>query len=236
MSNPPSASEEEEEDRFLKTEFLERIAHELRGPSGVTLGALDELELALSSGNEVRVQALLSMARRGARRVLRTADRLSRSAQLEAGTASVTPFPIDLRGLVSRATLEASDTEGRSSVTVTTELADHPCMAAADAGWLGAAVAELVGQAIRAASRAVRVHVFKDGDQICVSVTDDRAAQLETARARFVRHGTRRDMGLDLPLVHDVARMHGSELVLDLHDGQTEPRSVTVCMRLAATK
>lgn len=236
MNKASDTAEEDEEDRFLKTEFLERIAHELRGPSGVTLGALDELELALSSGDTTRVQSLLSMARRGARRVLRTADRLSRSAQLEAGTASVSPFPIDVRGLVSRATLEATDTEGRSSVNIATELADYPCMAAVDAGWLGAAVAELVGQAIRAASRSVRVRVEKDGETICIVVTDDRAAQPEGARPRFARHGTRRDMGLDVPLVHDVARMHGSELVLDLHDGHPEPRSVSIAMRLAATK
>jgi signal transduction histidine kinase len=27
---------------YLKTSFLEALAHELRGPSGVTLGALDD--------------------------------------------------------------------------------------------------------------------------------------------------------------------------------------------------
>ena len=59
--------EHEDADLYLRTEFLERVAHELRGPSGVTLGAIDEMELLLGEDSE-KVKPLLSMARRGIRR------------------------------------------------------------------------------------------------------------------------------------------------------------------------
>jgi signal transduction histidine kinase len=231
--------EEDEDDRFLRTEFLERVAHELRGPAGVTLGALDELELALAENPTPRLLALLSMARRGARRVLRTAERLSRTAQLEAGSVSVTPFPIDIRNIVTRATLEAADTEGRSSVEVVTDVPDEACMVAADSGWIGIAIAEMVGQAIRCAARLVRVHVSREGDVFVVSVTDDRSAKPEVARARFSRNGGRRDTGLDMPLIQDVARMHGAPVeVLDHREAHEDGRrgGVSQKLRLPATR
>lgn len=238
MSERTQGLDDDEEDRFLRTEFLERVAHELRGPAGVTLGALDELELALAEATSPRVIALLAMARRGARRVLRTAERLSRTAQLEAGSAAVTPFPLDLRGVVSRATLEASDTEGRASVEVVTDLPDEPCMAAADSAWLSVAVTEMVGQAIRSATRSVSVRVVRDGEVICINVTDDRSMKPDTVKTRFARNGTRRDTGLDMPLVHDIARMHGSPIEMqDLRANDIEGgRGVRMQMKLAATR
>lgn len=231
--------EEDEEDRFLRTEFLERVAHELRGPAGVTLGALDELELALAENPTPRVLALLSMARRGARRVLRTAERLSRTAQLEAGSVSVTPYPTDIRNLVTRATQEAADTEGRSSVEVVTDVPEEACMVAADSGWIGIALSEMVGQAIRCATRLVRVQVARDGDVFVIIVTDDRAAKPEAMRPRFSRNGGRRDTGLDMPLVHDVARMHGAPVeVLDQREALEDGRrgGVSQKLRLPATR
>lgn len=212
MSQTARKTEADEDERFLRTEFLERVAHELRGPAGVTLGALDELELELAHAASPRMLQLLAMARRGARRVLRTADRLSRTAQLESGGVGVTAFPVDVRGIVTRATLDASETEGRASIEVTTEVPEDACMAAADSGWLGAAVGEMVGQAIRAASKRVHVAVVREDQAIWVGVTDDRATHLDVTRTRFASHGSRRDTGLDMPLVLDVARMHGHEL------------------------
>src|SRR5689334_21052599 len=100
--------------RYLRTELLERIAHELRGPAGVTLGALDELEHALDDAQRDQHKLLFAMARRGARRVLRTAERLTRTAQLEgSGIHAVPTAPTDLRGIVKQATEDAEAVEGR---------------------------------------------------------------------------------------------------------------------------
>jgi K+-sensing histidine kinase KdpD len=212
-------SESHDRSRFLCTEFLERVAHELRGPAGVTLGALDELEHALGEDVVAQNRTLFAMARRGARRVLRTADRLTRTAQLEGGTAHVTRMPADLRALVRQAVQDAELIEGRSSVKVTLRLPDEPSASEVDGAWLSIALMELVAQAIRCARRDVEVSLQARGKQVRLTVGDDRVAVMDMPSARFVPLQDRRDSALNWPLVNDVARAHGATLAQEtLHD------------------
>jgi signal transduction histidine kinase len=197
-------------EQFLRGEFLERLAHEMRGPTGVTLGALDELELALGPDAE-RLRALLNMARRGARKVLRTADRLSRTAQLDASHLELSPVPADLAALVRTACSDAETVEGRRTVKVTLQVADGPCLARLDAGWAQAAVVEVVTQGLRSARRAVDVSLSRDGDHCIVTVSDDGPARALVTE-RFVSQADRRDTGLAMPLAADVMRAHGGDL------------------------
>ena len=128
-------------DFYLRTELLERIAHELRGPTGVTLGALDEIERLLARSEcEEESRALISMARRGARRVLRTAERLTRTAQLEAGHTHMAATLLDVREIVARVARDTEQLEGRSAVRVELVTAAQPCVAHVDANWLGVAL------------------------------------------------------------------------------------------------
>lgn len=198
--------------RFLRTEFLERVAHELRGPAGVTLGAIDELEHALGAEVVAQNRVLFAMARRGARRVLRTADRLTRTAQLEGGTAHVSRLPSDLRTLVRQAVQDAELIEGRSSVKVTVRIGDEPCASEVDSGWLSIALMELVAQAIRCARREVEVSLQPRGNLLRLVVGDDRQVVMDMPSARFVTLQDRRDSALNWPLVTDVARAHGAAL------------------------
>lgn len=199
--------------RYLRTELLERIAHELRGPAGVTLGALDELEHALDDAQRAQHKLLFAMARRGARRVLRTAERLTRTAQLEgSGIHAVATAPTDLRGIVKQATEEAEAVEGRSSIKVALSLPEQPCMVAVDGGWLQIALGELVAQAIRCARKQVEVQLEAVAAKVRVTVTDDRIATTELTPTRFVPLKDRRDAALGWPLICDVAEAHGGEL------------------------
>ena len=119
MSHQQKSDAEHDTERYLRTELLERIAHELRGPAGVTLGALEEIERLLARSEiEEESRALISMARRGARRVLRTAERLTRTAQLEAGPTQMASTLLDVREIVARVARETELLEGRSTVRV----------------------------------------------------------------------------------------------------------------------
>jgi CheY-like chemotaxis protein len=61
-------------------QYLRRLSHDIRGPLGVTLGALDELELALGA-DAATYASLLAMARRGARKVLQIAESMSQRSE-----------------------------------------------------------------------------------------------------------------------------------------------------------
>src|SRR5579863_4434854 len=141
---------------YLRTTFLERIAHELRGPAGVTAGALDEIERIMGAQSE-EVRPFFLMAKRGLFRVLRAADRLQRTAHLERLAASGVQAPTDLRHLVAAAARDAEDIEARKSVRVAVTACEQPCLVVADVPWVRVAIAELVGNAIRFARASVSV-------------------------------------------------------------------------------
>jgi signal transduction histidine kinase len=196
---------------YLKTSFLEALAHELRGPSGVTLGALDELELALGD-NAAQYASLFAMARRGVRRVLRSADRLSRTAQLELSGPVLSLEPIDLNGLVERALREAELVEGRRGVTSELKRWASPLFLRVDANWLGAAVAEVIAAALRSARRSILVELQESAESARIIVCDDGVATNAPRLRRFEPSEDRRDTGLGFPMIKEVLDAHGGEL------------------------
>jgi signal transduction histidine kinase len=216
MSQASSKQDEPPDDpaSYLKTELLERIAHELRGPAGVTLGALDEIERMLGQSDNEESRALLSMARRGARRVLRTAERLTRTAQLEAGLLPSGTTLLDIREIVARAARDAEQLEGRSAVQVELLTSAQPCVAHVDPNWLGVALGELFSQAIRSARSRVQIQVQSEGGLVNISAHDDRTNTIEVSDTRFLPLRDRRDCALGWPLARDVARAHGGDLAI----------------------
>jgi len=214
MSIAPTESGESprvSQSTYLKTSFLEALAHELRGPSGVTLGALDELELALGEAAHAHA-SLFAMARRGVRRVLRTTDRLSRSAQLELSGVPSSFEEADLSLLVERAAREAELVEARRGVKLEITRPQEPVLLRVDANWLGAALAEVVAAALRAAKRSVLVELQQTSDSYRVIVCDDGPIASLPRLRRFEPSDDRRDAGLAFPLVKEVIDAHGGEL------------------------
>ena len=92
---------EESPERYMKTGFLARVAHDIRGPAGVALTAMDELETALGPEDVWQYAALFVIMRRSARRVLRIAEKLARGVEA-AGGAHYSPAPMALRPVVDR--------------------------------------------------------------------------------------------------------------------------------------
>jgi len=203
---------------YLKTSFLEALAHELRGPSGVTLGALDELELALGEAAQAHA-SLFAMARRGVRRVLRTTDRLSRSAQLELSGLSPTLEQTDLSALVERAARDAELVEARRGVKLDITRPAEPVMARVDATWLSEALSEVVAAGLRAAKRSVMVELQESGDSHRVIICDDGPITSLPRLRRFEPSDDRRDAGLAFPMVKEVIDAHRGEL--SLKNGET---------------
>jgi signal transduction histidine kinase len=213
-AEPPRVSQ----NTYLKTSFLEALAHELRGPSGVTLGALDELELALGEAAQAHA-SLFAMARRGVRRVLRTTDRLSRSAQLEQSGFAPALEEADLSALVERSAREAELVEARRGVKLEITRPQDPVLARVDATWLGAAISEVVAAALRAARRSVLIELQTNGDGHRVIICDDGPITSLPRLRRFEPSDDRRDAGLAFPLVKEVVDGHRGEL--SLKSGET---------------
>lgn len=224
---PPSA----EESAYLKTEFLERVAHELRGPAGVTLGALSEIEASLgdSAGD---LQRLFAMARRGAQRVVRVAERLQQTAQFEGSPPELSRGPCDLSSVVEAAVRDAEALEARRKIRVVYDRPAAGCTCMGDPRWLSVAIFELTSNAIRHAREQVKIALESSADGVTLTITDDGPPPSEPFRARrFQPHGDRRGLGLALALVSDIASLHQGQLTFEI--GQPgEGFGARVCLHL----
>jgi signal transduction histidine kinase len=205
-----------EDAAYLRTELLLRIAHDLRGPAGVTAGALEEIEAAVAAGASVEgLHAYLLMARRGLRRVLRVADRLQRTAELESGAIAWSMQPVDLRVLVTRAANESESIESRRAVEVHVSSSHEACPVDADADWMHAAIAEVVANAIRYARSRVEVHTATLADEVVVTVADDGPGFSCVPGPRFAPPADKRGLGLSLPIAYDVLASHRGRIEIE---------------------
>lgn len=218
--------------KVVPAEALERAAHDLRGAVGVTLGGLDGLERALSQADEAGREKLFAMARRGARRIERIADRLSRAAELQSGAATAHPTRADARDLVTRAIGEAKQLENRASILVTLNVVDRACIANFDLDWVSFAVRELVGNAIRMARHEATVVVSHEGEFVRVAVSDDHRLWQGGAPSEGHRHPN--DLGAGL--VTEIAARHGIGFMYEPNagTGDEDSRGVMAVLRLPA--
>ncbi len=206
-------SSEPRDESYVRTAFLERLAHELRGPAGVTFGALDQIERGVGGTGDPKLAAQLAMARRGVSRVVRTADRLQRAAQLERGNAPFAMVHCDVRGIVESAAHTAQVIDARRGVTIDVTASSEPCMASIDAGWLVSAVGEIVTNAIRFASSKVRIDTRLEETEIRIAICDDGPGfSSPPSFGRFEAPARGSGLGLSLPLVHEVLGAHGGRL------------------------
>jgi signal transduction histidine kinase len=208
-SSPPADDTPQD---YLRTTFLERIAHELRGPAGVTSGALDEIERAVGAQAE-ELKPFFSMARRGLGRILRSAARLERTAHFEGHAATgAVKDTADLRDVVAAAVRDAEDIEARRGVRVEVTASESACTVAADVPWARAAIAEVICNAIRFARTAVSIDTRFAGGEALVTVLDDGPGFDGPVPRRFEPPFPRAGLGLSLPLVRDVVQAHGGRL------------------------
>jgi signal transduction histidine kinase len=202
-------------DLATHADLLEKVAHDLRGPAGVTLGALEELDLAVGKGGDHT--ALIEMAQRGVKKILRTAERLTRLSRLAAGQ-ELAVVPIDFARVVNETCTEVTFLEGRRNVTVTPELPGDGARVLADESWLRALVAELLAQALRSARSSVGVTLRKLVGKMVLAVRDDgalgdRARALETKPAGE-SVPLRSDPVFALCMAADIAKLQGASLEL----------------------
>lgn len=205
---------EPEEHTYLRTSFLDRVAHELRGPAGVIDGAVQELEAALGpAAAEHRV--LLDMMRRGVRRIVRTADRLQQTGQCERDNLELNKSRCDVTELVRRAVSEAAATEGRKKIQVEVDAPVLHSFADIDERWMGVAIYEIASNSIRHARESVRVALEQDPEGLSLTFVDDNRNGHDFAPMRFKPPREARGLGLALAIVRDVVQAHGGSLSID---------------------
>lgn len=211
---PASSDDSEPNGDYVRTEFLQRIAHDLRGHAGVIHGALQELEASVSD-QAGSPSTFFGMAKRGVKRILRMAERLQQTGQLAHGAPSLTSSDCDMRVLVQQAAEDAEAIEARKKITIEIDLPGATVGCVADGHWLSAAFFEVTSNAIRNATARVWISVqTPDPEHITISFTDDGKESDEFGPARFKAPKDRRGLGLGLAIVEDVVAAHGGSFAI----------------------
>jgi signal transduction histidine kinase len=193
---------------YLRTNFLERLAHDLRGAASTGGGALDELATQLS-GNEG--ERFAQIARRSLARVLRMSQSLAEAAELERGNVALHVTDNDLHTLISSAVGGAQALENRRGIALTVEGGGT---ARCDAERLKRAVFELASNAIRAARTKVQASATIHGARVVIAISDDGPGAPPVV-PRFTPTGERRGLGLGVAMAADVAALHGGGLTVE---------------------
>jgi signal transduction histidine kinase len=218
-----------DEEAYLRTAFLEPIAHELRGSVNNVQGAISELEQALGDDAE-KHRLLIAMAHRGIARILRTAARLEQVARLKEGTTRFNRAPADLCGLVRYAITSAEGIEARRKVAVTHQMPEAPLTWSLDERWMAVALSELASNAIRHAKQRVIVRVTVSDGEVSVLFAEDNdsGGDLTLDPSKPPRRG----MGLGLAIARDVVLLHGGRLDIESGDPAGPARGARVSLTI----
>lgn len=136
-----------------------RVAHDVRGPVGVIVAALHEIELIIAElGDDSRGEEfsrLLEMARRGTRKLERTATTMDAIGVLEAPT----PSGVDLHPMVITAIERMKRAERRPQVVVNGPAPGQTVRVRVAPQLFSHAIEEVLAYAIRRSASEVRVTI-----------------------------------------------------------------------------
>lgn len=204
------------EETYLRTGFLERVAHDSRGAASVSIGALDEIDAILAEREDLG--PLLAIVRRGLGRVLRISESLADAADLEHGHATAGAESMDFGRLAKDACERARTFERRRGIVL--ESRCEPLMAVVDGPRMARAIFELASNAIRHARANVMVETSANDVETTVAVSDD-GAGCGPAAPRFTASTEGLGLGLGLAFAVGVAALHDGRLVVGRHEGRT---------------
>jgi signal transduction histidine kinase len=224
---PERASSDAEHDN-LRAELMRRLAHELRGPAGVTSQALRELEIALAEGRPTAT--LVAMMQRSVKRFVRLAERLSMAGELERGPARLELAALDLREATRAATAEAVALLSRRGIVLDLDIGADAVMVPADPRWLGVALVEVCINAIRFATRSVRVRVKASVAEAEVVVEDDGPGFGDVCTVEELGRGHGSGLGLSLRMARDILAAHTGRLTLGSASSARTGAAVTMVL------
>ena len=146
-----------------------RIAHEIRTPLGVLMGAITQLE-----GQAPENAKTLELARRAVAQLARLSDRLSLLSRAAVGFSDGLEMqPVAMGSAVQQATNVVLESRRRRGVTMTVTGTEIDARVSADPRLLVAAIAEIVDNGVRHASSRVEVALSVRDDFAIVTVDDD---------------------------------------------------------------
>ena len=198
----------------IDDELARRIAHEVRSPLGVILGAIKEV----SGRSDVPPEAIafLQLAGRSVGRLERLVQRLDWVSSLRAGEVDEPEQPEPLHDVVERGVREAEAWAGRRGIAVEVAAEPRGSTRVGSSRAIRQIVQELVHNAIRHARARVEVTVADEPGSPCIRIQHDGTA-LDPERLLADKPSPQHPagLGIGLWLCRELARRVGATLRAD---------------------
>lgn len=200
--------------------FTADAAHELRTP----LAALKiHAQVAMATNEQRQCKEAVAKVIAGADRATRLVEQLLRLARLDPLLALPDPHPVDLGELVDAASADAADAASARGQSLHTEIPSAPLLVNGDRDLLGAALRNLVDNAIRYAPEGgdIRIRATSEHGQVQLEVIDNGPGVPPEDLPRLVerfyrgRDVTTEGCGLGLAIVRRIAELHGARLEVE---------------------
>ncbi|WP_052666859.1 EAL domain-containing protein [Nitriliruptor alkaliphilus] len=202
--------------------FGAMVVHEIRNPASILTLALDSLRAEVEALPGDDVGRLLAMATTSVRSIVRLAEDLLLSAQLDATEFAVQPEPFDLGGVV-RSAIERTALASGSAITC--DLPDPLPAALGDADRVHQILLNLLDNAVASSppGSSVDVVVAIEADRLVVRVADEGPGIAPAERQRLFEPFTRSETapkrtsgaGLGLHIVDRLVRAQGGAVWIE---------------------
>ncbi|WP_051551409.1 PAS domain S-box protein [Nocardioides sp. URHA0020] len=196
-----------------QTHFLAVTAHELRTPVAVLGGTADMLVAHWPELDDVEREELLLGMGSSATRLRRLLDDLLTASRLQSSRLELGHERVDVARVVVESVAAARRTH--PGVVIEADVDGADLAVVGDAGRLGQALDNLIGNALVHGAGPVTVTAGEDGPDVVVTVQDSGAGVPPEMRDRlFERFSTGRargGTGLGLFIVRQLARAHGGD-------------------------
>jgi signal transduction histidine kinase len=211
-----------------KTEFLNVVSHELRGPITVIKGYLTMLEAGSLGDLSAQSSSVVHLLIAKSDEVNWMVEQMVEAARLEEGRLALKKLPSDLVELTDLAIEGVSQLLSKHQLSV--EKPSSAVEAEVDPDRFQMVVRNLLSNAAKYSPNGARIKVRVSGDGIgMVAVTDEGIGIAEEDQARlfsrFVRIETKATesvsgTGLGLWLSREIARMHDGDLTVESTPGR----------------
>lgn len=213
MSQSKTSLQFDFDPRALSEDFPSRLAHEIRSPTGVVRGVVDQL----GTSDDPMTAKLVGMAHRSTARLEYLGRRLDLMGQLASGNVEFAPRPVELKRTLGELVNEARDVRSRRKVEVEVDV-DAEARVTVDPTLFHVAVREMMDNALRHARERVAIVVTNPGEAWCIAVKDDGPGVAPEAREVWMKPlvsvPARSGLGLGLAFADAIARLHGGHLDL----------------------
>ncbi|MEZ5670714.1 MAG: GAF domain-containing sensor histidine kinase [Alphaproteobacteria bacterium] len=231
-----------------KHRFLSMAGHELRTPLTGILGLCELMEAEIHGpiGNP-RYREFVESIHSCGTRLHQTVERILTYARAAADEFELNESAFDPLDIVRAVAATVLPVTGRGDVTVQFEECGPAAWLYADRGQFEHMVAQLLDNAIKFShcNATVRIAIERDVERGLTVAVHDQGRGVDTRRIEELKRAfvqadegdarSHEGMGLGLPIVDRLARMHGADLLLDRRNGDgTTARLVFPAYRLRA--